>query len=445
MKSAFIHKKPKTIETTNLSAFHWRLTIFSSGGPFLDGYILAIIGIALVPLTKLWHPNDLWLGLIGASSLIGVFIGGIAFGYLTDLIGRRLMYMVDLSLIVVLSIWQFFANGIIELFILRLLIGVVVGADYPISTALVVEFVPHQWRAKLVGGLNAMWFVGATVASFVGFALLHVQNGWRWMLISSAVPAIIVMIGRLSIPESPRWLLNKGRKDEALEVLHTILGPEATLEDLHEPEQKATLASLFQAGYLKRIFFVGVFWTCTIVTLFAIYAFGPQILTLLHLSGGGLATLGYGLINVFFLVGNIIALLIVDKMGRRAVLIWGFILSGLGLLFLGLFPNASVFAVGIAFAVYAIFNGGPSILEWIYPNELFPTEIRATAVGLCTGISRIGAAIGTWATPFALSTLGVGTTMIIAAAIALVGAVVGILMAPETNHQQLHESASLGN
>ena len=76
------------------------------------------------------------------------------------------------------------------------------------------------------------------------------------------------------------------------------------------------------------------------------------------------------------------------------------------MLFLAIKPDAGLWVIAFAFAIYALFNGGPSILEWIYPNELFPTEVRATAVGLCTGISRIGAAIGTFATPWALSNLG---------------------------------------
>lgn len=438
-----INERGSAIDNAELTGFHWRLTIFSAGGPFLDGYILALIGIALVPLTPMWNLDGLWLGLLGASSLIGVFIGGIAFGYLTDIIGRRLMYMIDLSLIVVLSLLQFLVTNVEQLFILRLLIGVVVGADYPISTALVVEFVPRRWRARLVGGLNAVWFVGATVASFVGFALLHTENGWRWMLASAALPAVLVMIGRVTIPESPRWLLSKGRHEEARDVLRKILGQQATLADLPEVEEKTDIRILLHPGYLKRIAFVGIFWTCTVVTLFAIYAFGPQILQLLHLESGHSSVLGYGMINVFFLVGNIIALLVIDRMGRRPVLIWGFLISALGLAYLGVFPESSVAMVGVAFAVYAIFNGGPSVLEWIYPNELFPTEIRATAVGICTGISRIGAAIGTWATPFALEKFGIGPTMLIAAVIALIGAIAGMLMAPETTHQDLHEAAAL--
>jgi len=99
--------------------------------------------------------------------------------------------------------------------------------------------------------------------------------------------------------------------------------------------------------------------------------------------------------------------------------------------------------VAAAFAVYAIFNGGPSILEWIYPNELFPTEIRATAVGVCTGISRIGAAIGTFGTPWALTHLGISGTMWIATGIALVGAIVSLFMAPETRGKALHEASAL--
>ena len=432
-----------TLDNAPLNSFHKKLTLFSSGGPFLDGYILSIIGIALVQINPAWGMSTLWNGLIGASALVGVFIGGLVFGNVTDRIGRKLMYTIDLVAIIVCSVAQFFVETPWQLFILRLLIGVAVGADYPIATALVAEFAPTNWRAKLLGGLNAMWFVGATVAAFVGYWLLQYEEGWRWMLLSSALPALAIVIARTSIPESPRWLMSKGRREEALEVLHSTIGPEATLHDLPEQEGTTSFRAVVSAGYLGRVVFISIFWTATIVTLFAIYAFGPQMLMLFNLESGNEANLGYGLINLFFFLGNVVALLFVDRLGRRPVLIGGFLISGLGLAYLATYPEASLGLVAAAFAVYAIFNGGPSILEWIYPNELFPTEIRATAVGVCTGTSRVGAAIGTFATPWALSNVGISGTMWIAAAIAGLGALVSVFMAPETSGRSLHDAAAL--
>ena len=432
-----------TLDSAKLNGFHAKLALFSSGGPFLDGYILSIIGIAMVQIQAQWDMSALWAGLIGSSALIGVFLGGAVFGAVTDRIGRKLMYTIDLIVIIVCSVLQFFAADEMQLFILRLIIGIAVGADYPIATALVTEFAPKAWRAKLVGSLNAMWFVGATAAAFVGYLLLSNPDGWKWMLLSSAVPATLIVVARTSIPESPRWLLSKGRSDEALTVLRKTIGDDATLDDLPDEEGTTSIRGLMHGGYLRRVVFISIFWTCTIVTLFAIYAFGPQILELFNLGSGNLAHIGYGLINLFFLIGNVVALLLVDRLGRRPILIWGFVLSGLGLLFLAIKPDAGLWVIAFAFAIYALFNGGPSILEWIYPNELFPTEVRATAVGLCTGISRIGAAIGTFATPWALSNLGLSATMYIAAGIAGVGALVSFLMAPETRGTDLSDAASL--
>ncbi|MFJ3696168.1 MFS transporter [Streptomyces sp. NPDC090052] len=432
-----------SLDTAQLNTFHVKLALVSSGGPFLDGYILGIIGIAMVQIQTQWRMSILWSGLIGASALIGVFVGGAVFGAVTDRIGRKLMFMIDLIAIIVCSVLQFFVTNEIELFVLRLLIGIAVGADYPIATSLVTEFAPKAWRAKLLGGLNAMWFVGATVAAFVGYVLLSSPDGWKWMLASSAIPAAVIVCARARIPESPRWLHSKGRTQEAVDVLRQTVAEHATLADLPEEEGAVPMRALLTGGYLKRVVFISVFWTCTIVTLFAIYAFGPQVLALFNLNGGDEANLGYGLINLFFLIGNVVALLLVDRLGRRPVLIGGFAVSALGLLYLAVAPDSGLWMVAFAFAVYAVFNGGPSILEWIYPNELFPTEVRATAVGLCTGISRIGSAIGTFATPWSLASLGLSATMYIAAGIALVGALVSFFMAPETKNKDLHVTSAL--
>lgn len=356
-----------------------------------------------------------------------------------------MLYTIDLIAIIGCSVAQFWAADPVWLFVLRLLIGTAVGADYPIATSLLAEFTPRRYRGPLLGGLMVMWFVGAATAYVVGEALLSVgDSGWRWMLASAALPATVIVLLRLGTPESPRWLAKKGRVDEANAVMRKVFGSGAGIADLPEEEsESAGLTLLCRSGYLGRMLFVSAFWTCSIVPLFAVYAFGPRILGALHLAGS-LANIGSALITVFFVVGCVLAMVVINRMGRRALIIHSFAWSGLALLLLGLFPSAPAPVIMTLFAAYAVLIGGTQNLQWIYPNELFPTEIRGTAVGLASSLSRIGAAVGTYLVPLALTSWGIGTTMLTAAAITLFGAVLSMRWAPETRGLTLHESAALG-
>ena len=434
------------LDDAPLSRFHKKLALYSSGGPFLDGYVLSIIGVAMVQITPQLKLSDSAQGLIGASALIGIFLGAFVGGYLTDKFGRQLLYTIDLIAIIVCSVAQFWADDPVWLFILRLLIGMAVGADYPIATSLLAEFTPRRYRGPLLGGLVVMWFVGAAVAYIVGEILLSVgDDGWRWMLASAALPATIIVLLRHGTPESPRWLANKGRTEEAEAVLKKVYGPDVTIADLPdeaEERENVDLKAILRSGYGGRMLYITVFWTCSIIPLFAIYAFGPKILDALQLKGG-LANIGEAMITVMFLIGCVVALLFVNRMGRRPLVIHSFVWSGLALLLLGIFPDAPSGVIMTLFALYAVIIGGTQILQWVYPNELFPTEVRGSAVGLASSASRIGAAVGTYLVPMALTGWGVGGTMLAAAAINVVGAVVSIVWAPETRGMALHEAAAL--
>jgi putative MFS transporter len=431
------------LDDAPLSAFHKRLALYSSGGPFLDGYILSIIGVALVQISPQLGLGGTAEGLVGAAALIGIFLGAFVGGWLTDKFGRQLLFTVDLIAIIVFSVAQFWVDSAFWLIVMRLLIGMAVGADYPIATSLLAEFSPRKWRGPLLGAFVCMWFVGAAVAYLVGQWLLSYDEGWRWMLASAALPALVIVLLRLGTPESPRWLLKQGREEEANEVLHKVYGPGATVDDLpEEVHENLNVGVLIRSGYGKRMAFITIFWTCSIVPLFAVYAFGPKILGALGLTGD-LGNYGSAFITVMFCLGCVGSLFLVDRIGRRPLVIHSFVWAGLALLVLGLFPGAAAEVILVFFAAYAVLIGGTQILQWIYPNELFPTEVRGSAVGLASSLSRIGAAIGTYLVPKALDHLGIGTTMIIAAVITLIGAVVSVAWAPETRGLTLGESAAL--
>ncbi|NKX56660.1 MFS transporter [Arthrobacter mobilis] len=433
------------VEDLPLNSFHKRLTVYSAGGPFLDGYVLSIIGVALVQAGPQLNMSASWEGLIGASALIGVFFGGFLGGWLTDKFGRQTLYTLDLIAIILCSVAQFWVQDVFWLFVLRLLIGIAVGADYPIATSLLAEFTPKKYRGPLIGALIVMWFVGAAVAYVVGELLLHLgPDGWRWMLASGALPAVVFVILRHGTPESPRWLANKGRVDEARAVVRRVFGDNASLESLSADEhgERIDTKVLFRSGYGKRMVFISIFWTCSIIPLFAIYAFAPKILDALGLTGP-MANIGSAVITILFLVGSLVFVLLINRMGRRKVILHSFLWSGVALLGLGLFPQSPALVILMLFAAYAVFIGGAQILQWVYPNELFPTEIRGSAVGLASSLSRIGAAAGTYLVPWSLVELGIGMTMMIAAGITLLGFLVSWRMAPETKGLSLDEAAAL--
>lgn len=435
-----------SVEDVPLNRFHRLLTVRSGGGSFVDGYVLSIIGIAMTKVSPALGLSAFWEGMIAASALIGIFFGGFIGGALTDRLGRRLIYFVGPTLFIVCSLAQYWVQSGEMLFALRFLNGVAVGIEYPVATAFLVEFLPKKNRGPCLATLTILWFAGAATAYLVGEAILNFggPEAWRLTLASTAIIGALLFLVRLGTPESPRWLIGKGRQAEAEVIIRRVYGADFGLQNLPAQAESKNLSfvNLLHSGYGKRMAFVTIFWTCSVIPVFAVYAFAPKVLEALHLSGGW-ASYGSIAITLLFVVGCIIATRLVNTLGRRKLLLLSFLWSGLALLLLGLLRDGPSMVILLMFGAYALFIGGAQVLQLVYPNEIFPTEIRAGAVGVGTSLSRIGAAVGTWLVPVSLQTLGIGSTMYIAAGITFVGLIVSWFLAPETNARSLEEAAAL--
>lgn len=431
----------RLIDDAQMNRFLKKIMFFSSGGSFLDGYVLSIIGVALIQLTPALGLTDTEVAATGAAALAGIFFGSLAGGWLTDALGRRRMFILDIIAIGVTSLAACFVGSAWQLIVLRLLLGFFIGADYPIATSLIAEFSPRAERAVTMGMVSAAWYLGATAAAFVGFGLYWTDDGWRWMLGSALVPCVVLLVGRHDIPESPRWLAQRGRVEEAREVMRKVYGDEVELD--HEEPHRSGFGAVFRQGYLSRVLYLGVLILCQVVPMYAMYTFGPRIIGAFGLGEGSLAVLGEALVSLFFLIGTIPAMFWLNSLGRRPLLIGSLALMSLGLLIPGVWPGASIVVVILAFAVYAFFSGGPGILQWLYPNEMFPTEVRATAVGVAIAISRIGVVVSTYGLPLFLDAYGIGPTMLVGAGLLLLALVLSVFMAPETRGLTLGEASSL--
>ncbi|GME44225.1 MULTISPECIES: MFS transporter [Pantoea] len=435
-----------SVEDVPLSRFHRLLTIRSGGGSFVDGYVLSIIGIAMTKVSPALGLSAFWEGLIAASALIGIFFGGFIGGALTDRLGRRVLYFVGPVLFIVCSLAQYWVQSGEMLFALRFLNGVAVGIEYPVATAFLVEFLPKRYRGPCLAALTILWFAGAAVAYLTGEVILNIggPDAWRLTLASTAVIGALLFLVRLGTPESPRWLMSKGREQEAEAIIRRVYGSDFGLNNLPQQAecQHLSFGSLLHSGYGKRMAFVTLFWTCSVIPVFAVYAFAPRVLEALHLSGNW-AAYGSIAITLLFVVGCIIATRLVNSLGRRKLLLHSFLWSGLALLLLGVLRDGPSMVILLIFGAYALFIGGAQVLQLVYPNEIFPTEIRAAAVGIGTSMSRVGAAVGTWLIPVSLQTIGIGHTMYIAAGITFFGLLVSWFLAPETAARNLEDAASL--
>lgn len=435
----------EVVDDAPITGFHRRLTAACCGGPLLDGYLLGIVGVAMTGLSADLDLGSTGEAVVGVAALIGMFFGGLVFGPITDRVGRKTMYTLDLLVLIGGSALSIVVTSAWQLVVLRFVIGAAIAADYPIATALLSEWLPRRHRGRLFSAVIIIWYLGTALAYVVGYLITDAMGdgGWRWMLASSAVLGVAVYLLRLGIPESPRWLVGAGRADEASAIIEKVLGVHVTPATLRagttEPAARGRLGELFRPPYRRRTAFVVVFFTCAIVPLFALLTFGPQLLGSLGLGEGNEANLATGLVNLVFALGCLPAMRLLETVGRRRTITWSFALMVLPLLLLGGWSTAPA-AVSIgALCAYALFSGTPGILEWAYPNELFPTRVRAAALGVAVALTRFGAAIGTFLVPISLSTYGVSTTMYVGAAITAVGFVACYAWAEETRGRSLEE------
>lgn len=436
-----------SLDDAPVTSFHRRIMAVAMGGPFCDGYLLGVMGVALGLITPALGLDTLWTGLVAASVLIGVFIGGAVFGPVTDRVGRHLMYVLNLATFVVFSALQFFVTEAWQLMVLRLLIGIAIGADYPIASALTTELVPRRLRGPALSGLVLAWWVGYGVSYWVGWALTGLgDDAWRWMLASGAVPALVFLVFRAGVPESPRWLASRGRIDEAKAVVRKHLGADIGADELvceaglgqRGGSGLGNLVEIFRRGYAVPVVFCSVFWICQVAPAFAVRSFQPQMLSAFGVQSSYGAS---ALITTIAVLGIGLGLVIVNRIGRRPLLISTFVCINVSLIALAVLPlHWAVLVVGL-FAAFQFFEAAGSGLQFVYPSELFPTDLRATGVGIATAMSRVGSATSTFLLPIAAADLGVRGTLGVAVAITLVGLAVSYFLAPETKDLRLAEAS----
>lgn len=434
--------KTMTLDNVPLGRFHYKLVSYTLGGSFIDGYILGIIEFALVLIIPALHVNSTWQGLIGSSPLIGVFIGALFFGRLADAIGRKKLYTFDFIIIIIASLLQFFVTGAAALFALRLLLGIAIGTEYAIGPSLQAEFMPVKYRGPLLSFLNVSWTIGYFASAIIGYALSHDPDNWKWMLVSSAVPAVIIFILRIGAPESPRWLISRGRIEEAREVVWKHVGKHVTIDDIleepHDADMHVGYRHLFSRNLWKRTVFCCIFWSASVLAFFPIFTFAPQILETLHIENELLVTL---FLNLFNLLGAVAGFFIIDRVSRKALLIGTYAIAAVPLLLLALWANAPSAVLVCCFCGFIFFFTIGAALQFVYPAELFPTELRASGTGFCSAMSRIASAAGTFFLPLAMSKFGTSAVLIAMVVIILLSIIASLAWAPETRKQSLSKVA----
>lgn len=420
-----------------LRAFHLRLALATSGGVFSDGFGLGIIGIALSRAGAQMPLSAVWLGLLGGASLLGLFAGALLAGPAADRFGRRPIFAHNMVILSALSVLQSLASSALQLLVFRLAIGFLLGTDYVVSKALLTEFVPRRLRGRALGILSIAWAGGYACAYLVGFSLDDVDpDVWRWMLATSAIPCLLILPLRLTMAESPLWLARSGRFEAATQVVRRSLGdsvapPANVPADSSRPRRWRKLLS---PRWRRRTAVACLFFTCQVIPYFALGTFVAQVMAALHLRNAHVAALLY---NVALLLGAIAGFILVDRISRRAFLIGSFAITAASLFVVSISARLPTSATISLFALFAGVLSAASNLVYVYLPELFPTDLRASGIGLAIACSRTGSAFSTFLLPIIVEFFGVRTALLACVAVLAIGAIVCQRWAPETQNVPL--------
>ena len=390
-----------------------KLFTLASMGLFLDGYDLSIITMAILVIPSQLDLTKLEYVLVDVSSFVGMLIGAPILGVLSDRIGRKKIFGLDLIFFVVFAITSGLSGNFIELFLSRLLMGIGIGGDYPISSTMMSEFSPKKYRGKLLITMVGMYWLGAFVSSAVNYVFVIYPYFWRYTFIIGGLIAIPVILLRFEIPESPRWIASK----------------EKTENDKNKYSKKSP-------KFYTMLIFVLLAWFIFDIAAYGIGFYYPVIFSTLGFKDQfrPIAEISM-LISIGGISGYLIALPLADRIGRRFLIIAGFFIMSVLLILGSVIKITGLYTVPFFF-LFVLFEQWVGAVTLFYPTEIFDTSIRSSMQGLATAVSRVGAIMGIVLFPL----FPIFSSLSIFAGFSVVGLVLVIFLAPETKNASLEKN-----
>jgi sugar porter (SP) family MFS transporter len=442
----------QTPEPKNSLIYIYKIALVASIGGFLFGYDLVIISGAILFIETHFELTASLKGFVVSSAILGALIGPLAGLWFTDRIGRRKTMMASAAFFAISTIGCALAVTVWDLCFWRFLGGIGIGLAMMSSPIYIAELSPAHLRGRLVNVNQLSNVIGINLAVIVSY-FLSFDGQWRWMFASQGVPVFLLILGLVSIPESPRWLAEKGRLEEAMKILVRINGQVAAA--LEMDEIKAQLRE--ESGRLKELFAPGIFRALVIAVILMILSqvngvnmillYAPSILTEAGISIGSNAILSSIPIYIFIFICTIVAFPLIKKFSRKALLISSILVMALGhvvmavVLQFGFPPMTMLIPMLIGTGAFTL---GLAPLSWVIVTEIFPNRNRGMAMAIVCFFLYTSSFLITQAFPMLTdwfnvnfhSTVGVYWLF---AVVCLSGALFSWRMIPETKGLSLEE------
>jgi MFS family permease len=456
------------LDRAEITRVMWLLWLLSAGLIALDGFDFFIIGVAIPFLQRDFGLNTAAIGAVAVAAVAGSLVGALTLGPIADKIGRQVMLVVDIAIFVIATAGTALAWNTPSLIAFRFLVGVGIGADYPISVSYITENVPSRLRGRMVIGAFTFQAVGALLGALTGLIVIHlfqtlypdstqpaIQYAWRWMLGVGLILAIAVGFLRFSfLLESPRYYIARGEYEEASKAASILLDEPIDITPETDPpsrEPNLKYSALFSRHYLRNTIFASVPWFLQDIATYGIGIFTPAIIGALAFANENnflareiASATGSAFVDLFLIAGFLIAVLLVERAGRIRLQIIGFIGMAIGLVILALsdlLPFENGFNIVVVFIGFLVFNlmmnAGPNSTTFLLSGEVFPTSIRASGAGFAAAFAKAGAVLGTFALPILQKSLGTPILLILLAFGCLIAAAITYLFRIETTGRSL--------
>src|SRR5947207_3422280 len=449
------------LDESPLDPFQRWLWVLSTGCTLLDGFVIFALGVAMPLIIAEFHIRPGAVGLIGAALVLGAVFGAGLGGPAADHLGRKRLMLADMIIIGFGAATSALANGPTTLFIGQLLVGVGIGIDFPVSGTYISEVSPKRSRARMMVATIACQSVGMLLAAAITLLLLKNVGGaqnWRLFLATEGIIALLFFLLRLSEPDSPHWLMTRGKFEKAAQAFIRIMpeqrgtvlqltcnAGEKSLADSVTQAKASGLAVLFSPPYRARTLLVAAPWFLMDIATYGVGLFTPIILGAIDISGRKVGVIahdfadvrGSAAIDLFLLFGFLLGIWAVPRFGRIRMQAIGFASMAFGMLLLTIavrLSNSSLH-IPLVFAGFILFNllmnAGPNSTTFTLAPILFPTELRATASGFAAGIAKIGATLGVFVLPILKGRFGVPAVLGMVVAVSVLGLVVTLVFGRE--------------